>query len=66
MLKTAPIQISNNARGDENVRAEVAIIFSSNTSHAQQIAAKNDFTHVIYKASYAKAKLIIFLFMPSR
>ena len=68
MLKTAPIQISNNARGDENVRAEVAIIifFSSNTSHVQQITAKNGFTRVIYKASYAKAKLIIFLFMPSR
>lgn len=68
MLQTAPIQISNNARGDENVQAEVAIIifFSSNTSHVQQITAENDFTHVIYKASYANAKLIIFLFMSSR
>lgn len=49
MLKTAPIQISNNARGDENVQVEAAIIIflNGNTSHVQQITAKNDFTHVI-------------------
>lgn len=63
IIHVAPIQISN-ARGDENVQAEVIIIFfSSNTSHVQQIRAKNDFTHVIYTASNAKAKLIIFLCM---
>lgn len=41
MLKTAPIQISKNARGDENVRAEAAIIIFLNphTSHVQQITA---------------------------
>lgn len=49
MLKTAPIQISNNAGGDEDVRAEAAIIifFGRNTSHVQQITAKNDFILVI-------------------
>lgn len=68
MLKTVPIQISNNARGGEHVQADVAIIifFSLSTSHVQQITAKNGRTYVIYKASYAKAKLITFLFMPSR
>lgn len=68
MLKTAPIQISNNARGAENVQTEAAIIIflSWNTSHVQQITVKNDFTRVIYNASIAEAKLIIFLFMHTR
>lgn len=68
MLKTAPIQIRNNARGDENVQAEAPIIgfFSWNTSHVQQITAKNGRTHVIYNGGYAKAKLITFLFMHCR
>lgn len=46
MLKMAPIQINNNARGDENVQAEATIIIflSWNTSHVQQITAKNGYT----------------------
>lgn len=53
-------------QADVAILAILFIFFSWSTSHVQQITAKNGLTYVIYKASYAKAKLITFLFMPSR